>query len=125
MIAMPGRLAVAVVTGAVVLAGGAGGASGVLNGPARSACNGASTGFALSLASSAKGSSDPLAAARAFVRAAGPEGAGGFGSPASRWRVVPATNDLGGVTLTDGGVFLHTVELTNGRWAVDSGGRCS
>lgn len=122
MIGTPGRVVAAVVAGSFALAGGAGGAKGAPNGSTRATCHGGSSGFAVSFAGDAKGSSDPVVAARDFVRAGG---AGGFGSAASRWRIVPATRDLGGVTVTDGAVFLHAVKVEDGGWAVDSGQHCS
>ena len=122
MVGTRGRVVAAVVAGSFVLAGGAGVASGVANGWTGATCHGGSTGFALSLVSNARGSVSPVAAAQDFVR----NGAtGGFGSAASRWRVAPSSHEPGAATVTDGAVFLHTVQLVNGRWAVDSGGRCS
>ena len=129
MIGTPGRVVAAVVTGSFVLVGGAGGAAGssaAVKGTAGATCHGGSVGFAFSLASTARGSVNPVVAARDFVRTGGAGPEGRFGSSSSRWRIGPATSfDVGGVAVSDGAVFLDTVKLANGRWAVDSGGRCS
>jgi hypothetical protein len=122
MVGSQGRLVIAAVAGSWVLAGGVGGAGGVASGSPGAACHGGSSGFAISFARNVAGSTSPVAAAGDFVRH---WGAGGFGSPSSVWTIAPPPYEPGAVTVTDGAEVLHTVKLENGRWAVDSGKRCS
>ena len=112
---------VAVVGGALLLAGCASRATpsgGGATSPGRS-CEGA--GFELSLVKESGGEASPVLAAQAFnARGA----AAGFTVPAgTEWHV--ASQDEHGASVTGGDVTLHAVQFADQTWAIDSGRRCA
>jgi hypothetical protein len=79
-----------------------------------------SSGFALSLASGYHGWDSATQAAHQFSLQAEPAG---YGTANTVWTA--SATDRSGVTLTAPKLALHAVRLPNGRWAIDSGHRCS
>lgn len=79
-----------------------------------------SSGFTLSLASGYHGWASPVEAAHEFARQSDPAG---YGTPSTTWTTLGS--DQSGVTLVSGTARLHAVRLPNGRWAIDSGQRCT
>lgn len=76
-------------------------------------------GFALSLAIDRGGASSPELAAARFAGNADPPG---YGTRSTQWTRESHAADA--VVLRGADVWLHLIELRDGTWAVDSGGRC-
>jgi hypothetical protein len=83
------------------------------------AVTGAPTAFQLMIAPGFPGEATPEAAAKFFVRN---DGMPGYGTTTTTWTVEDVSN---GVILRSNAAWLHVVRLSDGGWAVDSGGRCS